>query len=332
MNEFENLQKYAAELENHIRQVSNTHKHLEEILKYVRNLSDRQNLVFAQELKALREDVDTLSNHLLLKGMPGINRYEIGLQKIKSLLNSDEWPEAVPSNMLPRTEEDKQVRAETVLDILVTEFLDGLRFLDVGCGEGHMVAAAAHRGAQIAVGYDAVKQWKFNNTSTAIWTTELKQLGKYAPYDVILAYDVLDHIQEEDPVKLLHELKHILAPKGRFYLRCHPWVSRHGGHLYTKLNKAYAHMIFDEVEFLRLFGFTPDPTLRLENPVETYREWFRRSGFIIKSETISRKEIEPLFQSLPPALKERVDKMTAKPSDVEYVDYVLEKENDEAIL
>lgn len=85
-------------------------------------------------------------------------------------------------------------------------------------------------------------------------------------------------------------------------------------------------MIFDEVEFLRLFGFTPDSTLRLENPVETYREWFNKSGFLIKSEIISRKEIEPIFLTLPPALKERVDKMTAKPSDIEYVDYVLEKE------
>jgi 2-polyprenyl-3-methyl-5-hydroxy-6-metoxy-1,4-benzoquinol methylase len=324
--EIAEVEKYAVELTDQIRNLTSFKEKLDELVLSVRQIANKQNQDLVREVKLLRGEVDMLTNHLLLKGMPGINRYEIDLKKLSELINSSEWPEAVPSDMIPKTEEEKQIRADTVLDIVVTEFLEGVRFLDMGCGEGHMVVSAANRGAKMAVGFDIREQWRFEEVNNQIFTTEPSEVEKMAPYNVILLYDLIDHIQSISPNHLIHKLKNLLAPSGRIYVRAHPWCSKHGGHLYNRLNKSYIHMILDDTELLRLFGINSEFALKLSNPLETYRKWFKEAGFIIKDEAITTKKVDEFFQNAPPIVMDRLNGCQIDMANlaIEYVDFVLE--------
>ncbi len=326
MEQIEKIEKYAVELESQIRQITDFKGKMEEMLVYARQISNTQTQKLATEVKSLREEVDILTKHLLLKGMPGINRYETDLQRLRELVGSDQWPQAVPDDMIPKTEEDKQVRAENILDLFITEFIADKRVLDVGCGEGHLVQALVNKGAQIAVGFDVKKQWAFSSYDKGVWTNNLEEIKKYAPYDIIILYDVLDHIQVVNPYELLYRIKNALASSGRVYIRCHPWCSRHGGHLYNKLNKAFIHLLFDETEFLRLHGIVPEFTLKLTNPLATYREWFQQAGFIVKTENVLRRKLEESFEQSPPVLRKKLEETGIEVDnfEIEYIDYVLE--------
>jgi len=324
--EIAEVEKYAIELTDQIRNLTSFKEKLDELVLSVRQIANKQNQDLVREVRLLRGEVDILTNHLLLRGMPGINRYEIELKKLSELINSSEWPEAVPIDMIPRTEEEKQIRADTVLDIVVTEFLEGVRFLDMGCGEGHMVVSAANRGAKIAVGLDIKEQWRFEKKSNQIFTIEPSEVEKMAPYNVILLYDIIDHIQSISPEHLMNKLKNLLAPSGRIYIRSHPWCARHGGHLYNRLNKAYVHMMLDDTELLRLFGINSEFALKLSHPLETYRKWFKGAGFIIADETITTKKVDEFFQDAPPIVMNRLNGCRIDMANlaIEYVDFVLE--------
>ena len=50
-------------------------------------------------------------------------------------------------------------RAEGVVDILVEESLENKKFLDFGCGEGHMAKYAAKE-CSLSIGYDLQKSEK----------------------------------------------------------------------------------------------------------------------------------------------------------------------------
>lgn len=326
MLSLEEIEKYATELNDNLRHVTEFKTKLEELIQAVQFYANRQNHDLIREVRMLREEVDMLTKHLMLKGMPGINRYEIELQKMKALVNSDEWPEAVPPEMIPQSEEAKETRAENILNVVVTEFLDKKRFLDAGCGEGHVAAAAAKRGAAISVGFDIKPQWKLAGSDNLIFTPDPEVVRKSSPYDVILLYDVLDHLQGVDPSHFMQQIRNTLAPGGKVYVRTHPWCSRHGGHLYTRLNKAYVHMLFDESEFLRLFGIKPEFVLKMPNPVQMYEKWFRDGGFVIKDQTVISKKIDELFMDVPPVVQNRLAGCHVNPSDmgIEYIDYTLE--------
>lgn len=326
MLDLETIQKYAAELGDQIRQLTDFKEKLDELEISVRLMANKQNQELTREVKMLREEVDVLTQHLMSKGMPGINRYEMDLQKMKTLIGSSEWPEAVPPEMIPKNEEDKIIRAETILDIVVTEFLDNVRFLDVGCGEGHVAKVASDRGTKVSVGFDIKQQWKFSEKENLLFTTDQERVKKNAPYDVVLLYDVLDHIEHIDPCDLLQQIKYLLSPSGKVYVRTHPWCSRHGGHLYNKINKAYVHMLFDEPELLRLFGVNSEYVIKLTHPLDIYRKWFKGAGFIVKNETIITKKVDELLRDLPTVVRQRIDSCHVDESNmaIEYVDYVLE--------
>ena len=211
-------------------------------------------------------------------------------KKLRMLLHSDKWPLAVDPRRIGDTnsDADKMARAAAILDQVVDVPIAGKRLLDFGCGEGHVAFAAIEREVDVAVGYDLLKQgWgQFPSLSNLVLTTELAVTDEYAPYDVILMHDVLDHCL--DPVEALEEAREFLADGGRICVKCHPFCSRHGGHNYHTLNRAYAQLFFPEGEGQRVL-----------RPFQEYREWFEDAGLNVLYERPEYGEVPKFFQMSP---------------------------------
>ena len=217
--------------------------------------------------------------------------------KLKALLKSNRWPLAVnPHLIVSPKHEDKLERGESLLDTFVENGLIGKRFLDFGCGEGHVAKVASDR-AEFAVGYDIDETgWEvFHETERFMLTNDWQAVVNKGPYDVIFVYDVLDHIVDEDPIELLQDARSVLAPGGKVFIRCHPWCSRTGSHNYRTLNKAWIHLFFSEEE-LREMGCDPLPVKKILHPMLTYEDWFSKSGFKTVSENTCRQSVEPFFE------------------------------------
>lgn len=224
--------------------------------------------------------------------------------EVRSLLMSDEWPEAVFSAQITdeNSERDKEERAEGIADIILPP-IEGKRFLDFGCGEGH-VAKYVSKEANVSVGYDIVRSaksqlaWEEQNGSLLL-TTDPGRVAERGPYDFILMYDVLDHVVGDSAAALLSKAAGLLSDAGRIYLRCHPWCGRHGGHLYRKLNKAFAHLILSDDE-LRSVGVEQEHGLRVIRPLQIYSEAIKAAGLFYESEPeIDSQEVESFFKDVP---------------------------------
>jgi 2-polyprenyl-3-methyl-5-hydroxy-6-metoxy-1,4-benzoquinol methylase len=225
------------------------------------------------------------------------------LSVLKNLLNSEDWPESVFDFQIAdrNSEDEKMDRAEGIVDIVFDEKLTNKKFLDFGCGEGHVVKYLS-KDTAISVGYEIEKpsncnfEWEVENEY--LLTTDFQKVKEKGPYDVILIYDVLDHA--EDSVKALTDAKSLLGDGGKIYLRCHPWCGRHGGHCYRKVNKAFVHLIFTEKE-LDEMGFTPEEkTNKVLFPLGNYSEMIEESGLIkVQEENVERQSVENFFSDNP---------------------------------
>lgn len=259
---------------------------------------------------------------------------------LRNLVQSDGWPEAVFHEEIADedSESDKQERAENIVKILLPS-MEGKKFLDFGCGEGHVVDYVAGF-ADFSVGYDIFKnprsrfEWE-NEGANTLLTTDLDKARRKGPYDIILLYDVLDHAQATTPQEILSLAKSMLDDHGRIYVRTHPWTSRHGGHVYKKINKAFVHLVFTDEELVRL-GVEPDHNLKVKAPIDTYKSWLKDSGLknSINPE-LDRQEVEAFFKDNP-IVRKRIlqafgkEEWTAGCPEWQmsqcFWDYVLEKE------
>jgi 2-polyprenyl-3-methyl-5-hydroxy-6-metoxy-1,4-benzoquinol methylase len=254
--------------------------------------------------------------------------------QLKESVMSDKWPEAVNKNLIcdPNSESDKNERGRGVIELMIEEDLNGLKFLDFGCGEGHCANISTDYHTELSVGYDIVPfdKWKKFNTN-AIFTTDFSEVMEKGPYDIILMFDVIDHLQQEDMKSAFQKARSVLKDKGRIYLRCHPFSSRHATHLYHDLNKAYLHLVFTPEELREIIPNSANelPTQLISKPLVTY-------GSAIKSaelKEINRREItekvEPFFTS--PEIANRIQNTLGFQSfpnfqlSLQFVDYVLEK-------
>jgi 2-polyprenyl-3-methyl-5-hydroxy-6-metoxy-1,4-benzoquinol methylase len=227
-------------------------------------------------------------------------------ENLKVLLNSKHWPAAVDPAMLcgETDEHEKSVRGENILDVLIDLPLENLSFLDFGCGEGHVVQAAKRQRPKVAVGFDIVHshQWaNFPADNKVKYTTNWEEVVNSGPYNVIMMYDVIDHIgtDTQEVVEALIRAKHTLAPQGRIYARVHPYCSRHATHLYHKLNKAYVHLIFNEDEMNQL-GIQQQKMLRIMFPQHQYNDIFNRAGLrILRKGNVLTQRAEKFFTDVP---------------------------------
>mgnify|MGYP003333354394 FL=1 len=214
-------------------------------------------------------------------------------QPLVDLLLSDEWPDAVPPFLIcSDSEDDKKERADGILDYVNFD-LSGKRFCDFGCGEGHVALAASQKAAK-SVGFDIRQsgQNEWEKDDSCLLTTDFVRLKSCAPFDFITIYDVLDH--SINPLEVLENVADISHKGTKVFVRCHSWMSRHGGHLYQKLNKAWAHLIFTRTE-LELMGLQPENIYKTYFPLATQNSWFQSLNMKVESHDIIKTVVEPFF-------------------------------------
>lgn len=331
MLDMKRIDAIAYDIEAHLRKLESFIGILKEVKESIVSLKETQERMMLYEHNNLRRDVLEITNNLKRYGLPTASEYEKTLNDIKNLIEKGDWPLAIENSLLCNSDEQIQKRADAVLDLLVAENLKGKRFLDYGCGKGHTIPSALKREAALVMGYDITDEYEFDRQN---FTSNFDVVKNNAPYDIILLHDVLDHIQVLDPVQAIVQAASVLSPNGRIYLRNHPWSSRHGGHLYLGKNLAFLHLIFDEIELTRCLGIQPDHVLKISQPVETYRHWFREAGLSIKDEFIIRTEVEPFFKNHQ-AILDKLSKIWESNEviesymEIDFVEYVLElpKEN-----
>lgn len=258
-----------------------------------------------------------------------------------NFLDVPDWPQAVNPNLICEldNEKEKEERANGIVELMIEENLDGKKFLDFGCGEGHVAEVASRHNTSLSIGYDIVnnENWSKRNGDNLEYTTHLNVVTSNAPYDVILLFDVLDHVAPYDnlsaPQRVLGGVADILSPGGKIYLRCHPWTSRHATHVYHWLNKAYVHLIYTNEE-LENMGVNPgETTQKVVKPVATYRQWIQESGLEVDNERIVKEPVEEFFKS--PKFSEKILKNVGKygfsegfpefQMSVQFIDYIASK-------
>lgn len=249
-------------------------------------------------------------------------------QQLKAIL--DQWPAAVdPVYICSAGNKSERIeRANQILDLLIEESLKNKSFLDFGCGMGDTVSLALSKGAKLAMGYDISS---FADPSAHL-TNDFNEVKSKGPFDVVLLYDVLDHIDsKDDPVVILKQISSVITPTSNVYIRCHPWCGRHGGHLYTKFNKAYAHLIFSKLEIEEM-KYSLDPIRHIIWPCDTYRKFFKGANLDVIREVPIQDTVENFFQK--EIIKKRIlkiwNKELLKGEDfptwqlsLSFVDYVL---------
>lgn len=209
-------------------------------------------------------------------------------EEVAWLQAKTDWPVAVNPILIAdeTSEADKMDRAEGILEHLADFNLKQMKFLDFGCGEGHTAKKAIEQAVLLSVGFDP----KVNPMTDGklLLTTKFEDVISNSPYDFIILYDVLDHLDNETPESVLEKIKSVSKANTVIKLRCHPWISRHGAHQYKTTNKAFVHLV--------LPGMEPIHSLKINDPLRSYREWFNKAGFRIKKEEIVKESVESFFR------------------------------------
>jgi 2-polyprenyl-3-methyl-5-hydroxy-6-metoxy-1,4-benzoquinol methylase len=219
---------------------------------------------------------------------------------IEAVMKTSLWPQAVPPTMIVTTDTAKKVRAKSIMAQFVREQVQGKKFLDYGCGEGYCVSEAKNRGATLAMGYDIV----LPNPPVQDVVSDLSVIETAGPYDVILLYDVLDHIIDDDNRnQALVNIRKFLKPGGKIFVRCHPFTSRHSVHCYYNFNKAYPQLF---LPMEQLLGYGAIPTVQTLTPMLTYKQWFAKNGLKIVTEELYRQDMDEFFSTLTATLLKRL--------------------------
>ena len=331
MLDLNKIEQIARGVDEHLRKLETMIGLLRDIRHSLDEIRHSREDAYMYEIGRLRMTVADLTEQLGKRGLPKTNQYEQELAEIRRLIDGPDWPAATdPASICDGDEAKMRQRASLIIDLLVGEHMKGKRFLDYGCGHGHVVMAAKDRETATSVGYDIdLSKLSFSGPD---FTDDFNVVKSMAPFDIVVLHDVLDHAVGMEPIGILYQIKSVLSPKGRVYVRCHPWSSRHGGHLYTSANKAFLHLSLDAVELVRVGGLVCETTVRVTSPLETYRCWFTEAGFRVCSAIPIRDPVEEFFL-MPSVARDRIvknfpDLQTAKENmEITFVEYVLEPDS-----
>ncbi len=242
-----------------------------------------------KHLQSVKVQVDSAARHL-----------------VKPALTAGWWPMAVLPSEIVVSESERMEHGRAVVAWMLNHLINyrrnsiaGWRMLDFGCGLGQCVVAAQQHGFT-AVGYDVVSAPTW--TSSA-FTTDLEEVKRRGPYDLILLYDVIDHLSDLETT--LRDLHQLFTPATLGLARCHPFCARHGGHLYEampSLNKAYAHLLLtpEELTGHRLPAGAVDHHHCLI-PAD-YASLLHNHNFIIINQTNLTHPVEPVVVAFTPII------------------------------
>lgn len=235
----------------------------------------------------------------LIANTKNINRMNPDFHNLKQMLLADDWPKAVPLALICNTNsnKDKFDRAKGIINVFLDQLVEDKKILDFGTGEGHLPKSAIDNGAKLAVGYDMKSNFLVPSEDNLKYTSVWQEVQENGPYDIIIVFDVMDHLEFETPLNVFMNLKTILAPGGKIYVRYHPFTSRHATHLYRKLNRAYAHLVFTDEELqLIIPDYIPEINAAVTHPLKTYKEYADIAGFKIINELITKSDVEDYFK------------------------------------
>jgi 2-polyprenyl-3-methyl-5-hydroxy-6-metoxy-1,4-benzoquinol methylase len=322
----EDIQKTTDTINYHLKCIETHLPLLREVqvsLNNTRRLNDQQLLA---ELKEIKQDIQMLTEALQQRGViPAGHLYESNWQAVHDLLNSDDWPLAVPEDAIVRNAQQEEIRAQNIVNLVMAEYFENMTFLDYGCGHGQ-VAAFVARSAKLSVGYDIDKTWTCKPSAKLFFTDNIQEVKQHT-YDIILLYDVLDYC--DDPVAVLTTIKQLAHTGTRIHIRTHPWCSRHGGNYYLKTNKAFVHLVLDALELQKIGIQSSSPPKHLLDPLESYRTFFAQAGLTIVSETPVITPVEDFFFSTP-IIRKRIKNLWDDPVNiqeimsVDFVDYLVQ--------
>jgi len=220
------------------------------------------------------------------------------LDLLPDIKDDPEWPLAVPmwSIVDKNSEKDLENRALGIVEEHIDQEVFGFSFLDFGCGGGHVASEVQKKGARTTVGYDKAidEHWNLLKKDNLVLTDDWDKVVSLSPYDYILAYDVFDHILDEDVSEKLKVLSSLLSQDGRISIRFHPWISRHGAHLYNQINKAFIHLLYNE-EQLQEMGFAPEKVHKVIHPMWSYKGWIEKAGLKVQKENKVLEPVEDFF-------------------------------------
>lgn len=222
---------------------------------------------------------------------------------------SEDWPMAVdPTLIVPKEgESEKQYRALQIVGLMKTP-LENKVVLDCGCGEGYNSREMANTATKV-VGYDIKEDshWPGRSKDNIVFTTDRVAVTECGPYDFIVLYDVLDHLQGEDPEEFMKWIASLLKENsGRVFVRTHPWTSKTGGHHYRIANKAWIHLALTPDELVQAGLHSEESNLRIIRPMAAYESWFKNAGLTVINKDIKNDDVRGLNNKI----LERIIKVT----------------------
>ena len=283
------------------------------------------NKVILVELNTIIESVNAIRKLIEASDKPSPNEPKQSRDTIPEI-DDENWPEAVSQHLIINNKpgEDKsykQIRAKQIIGLMGIK-LDGLKILDIGCGEGYLVNEMA-KSADVVWGYDIEANWTkakrplpsgvtaplTQNLHFSDVATEVEAIAKVSPFDLIVLFDVVDHIKGISAQDFMSWVSSLLSENGQIFMRCHPWISRHGGHVHEEMSNLSVPISWRNKAFIHLTNLLSIPIaengvagddehIRVTRPLATYKKLIKQAGLKIKSENILSQPVEPFFSGL----------------------------------